>query len=147
MWFSIISVCKQSWEPLMVLNPLISQMRKIRLWNIKQKMSQKELVADPGQESRFPVTHRLPETLFFKFIGNFWEAEQNTLLRLTPRNVMFVFKNQASSQATTSSTNEALSYKCLTFKRNKKAKVPRHQRAFLLLLLSHFSRVRLCATP
>lgn len=26
-------------------------------------MSQRELVADPGQEPRFPVTHRLPETL------------------------------------------------------------------------------------
>lgn len=43
--------------------PLILQLRKIRLWNIKQKMSQKELVADPGQEPKFPLTHHLPETL------------------------------------------------------------------------------------
>ena len=43
--------------------PLVLQLKKIRLWHLKQNMSQRELVADPGQELRFPVTHHLPETL------------------------------------------------------------------------------------
>ena len=67
--------------------PLISQMRKIRLWNIKQKMSQKELVADPGQESRFPVTHRLPETLSGDPCVNRWGTKvvNSTLWEGSPR--------------------------------------------------------------
>lgn len=68
------------------------------------------------------------------------------MLGLTPRNVMFVFKNQA-----TTSTNEALSYKCLTFKRNKKVLItqrkesvqlvthsPREHRAFKIITLTAF---------
>ena len=50
-------------------------------------MSQKELVADPGQESRFPVTHRLPETLSGDPCVNRWGTKlvNSTLWERSPR--------------------------------------------------------------